>query len=149
MAWTTRNVNKDELDTLRLLANNDEYFSSDNIWCEQSKICVDSKGVILGFALIKEHSLFDYLNDKIQKGIMESEYAIINFVNPHYEVLLFRKDNVITNDNYKIYLDLINGIEVDDDGNPIGILWTPEFIANNWRFVNYNNVVWLDIPYIE
>lgn len=56
---------KKKIDRLKTLVDDKEYFESDNIWYEQSKVCINDEGEILGFVLIKPHTLYDFFGGEI------------------------------------------------------------------------------------
>lgn len=145
-----RSVKPDEIDKLKELTPNDKPFYTNDIWYEQSKICTNDEGEILGFALIKPHSLYDFFGGEIplEEGVEEEmkwmiKESVENLKDCHYEVLFYMKSIEMNKENDEIYLKLFNGIDVDENKRTIGLLWSPNIIEYDWKFYHYNNVVYL------
>lgn len=149
-----RSVKPDEIDKLKELTPDDTSFYTDDIWYEQSKICTDKNGDVLGFILVKPHSLYDFFGGEIpdEKNVPEDEKDNVRedaefFKGKHYESLVFLK-----NDHYcGIFWDIISEVETNENGCLIGILWTRNKRYDTmWtRFRNFNDVIYVNIPLTE
>lgn len=150
-----RNVKPNEIETLKVLTPDDQSFYTDDIWCEQSKICTDEDGDILGFALVKPHSIYDFFGGEVppEEGVEERKKWWIKedidyFKDSQYEVLFYMKSMELSEANDEIYLNLFNGIEQLENNELIGLLWTPNIIEYDWRFIHYNDRVYLRFSYV-
>lgn len=82
---------------------------------------------------------------KISKEEMNEmiKESVENLKDYHYEVLFYMKSMEMNKKNDEIYLNLFNGIDVDENKRTIGLLWTPNIIEYDWKFYHFNNVVYL------
>lgn len=140
---------------MKALTPNDQSFYTDDIWCEQSKVCTDDEGEILGFALVKPHSIYDFFGGEVpaEEGVEERKKwwrkeVIDYFKDSQYEVLFYMKSMELSSENNNIYLSLFSGIKHLDDNGLIGMLWTPKIIEYDWKFRHYNNMVYLWFSYL-
>lgn len=150
-----RSVKKEEIETLKSLTPDDKSFYTDNIWYEQSKVCTNDEGEILGFALVKPHSIYDFFGGEVppEEDVEEdmkwmTKKDIDNLKDSQYEVLFYMKSMEICEENEDIYLALFNGIEHLENKGLIGLLWTPKIIEYDWRFSHFNNMVYLWFSYL-
>lgn len=154
---------EEDLEMVKSLVDYKEYFESDNIMWDRSVKCIANNGDLLGFALIKPNSLFDFFGGDIppEIGVPENEKLWIKedleyFKDEHYEVLYFVKT---IGDNYKVSDDINDSLlqvymcykqKMNDDGSEIGVLWSkiqpPTHLCH---FYYYNDCVYLDIPRID
>lgn len=150
-----RSVKPEEIETLKALTPNDQSFYTDDIWCEQSKVCTDDEGGILGFALVKPHSIYDFFGGEVPaEGGVEEEMKWLTkkdidyFKDSQYEVFFYMKSMEGSEENDEIYLNLFNGIEHLENKSLIGLLWTPKIIEYDWRFYHFNDMVYLWFSYL-
>lgn len=150
-----RSVKKEEIDTLKSLTPDDKSFYTDDIWYEQSKVCTNDEGEILGFALVKPHSIYDFFGGEVppREGVEEErkwnfKNYIDYFKDSQYEVLFYMKSMESSEENDVIYLSLFNGIEELENNGLIGLLWTPKIIEYDWRYRDYNNMLYLWFSYL-
>lgn len=47
------------------------------------------------------------------------------------------------------FSNLLYAVEFEGRNPQIGIIWSIQDLPSNVRFYNFNNIVWLDIPYID
>lgn len=158
-----RSVKQDELDYLKSFVEYKEFFETNNIWLEQSKVCFADNGDLLGFALVRPNSLIDFFNGVLppDNSVEENrkwrkKMRIEYYVNKHYEVVFFFKsigDKYINSDGLSdSYLQFLVSHEIEEyeDGDLVdGLFWTlkvPEYVVS---FKSYNDVVYTDIMPID
>lgn len=157
-------LNKEkDFEIVKSLVDYKEYFDSDNILWDKSVKCIANNGDLLGFALIKPNSLFDFFGGEIppEIGVPEDEKWWVKedlecFKDDHYEVLYYLKE---INDNYYedekiddlfVLYEMNSELKTDNAGNPIGVVWTrtKPFKYTGGYFL-FNNIVYLNIPIID
>lgn len=143
-----RSVKKEEIETLKSLTPDDKSFYTDNIWYEQSKVCTNDEGEILGFALVKPHSIYDFFGGEVppEEGGEEREKLWIKeeielLKDCQFEILFYMKPMEYYENSDYVYDTILDHIVVDKQQKSIGLLWTPKFVGYNWKY--YNNVVYL------
>lgn len=143
-----RSVKPEEIETLKALTPNDESFYTDDIWYKQSKVCTDDEGGILGFALVKPHSIYDFFGGEVppEEGVEENKKWWIKeeielLKDRQYETLFYIKPMRYYENSDYVYWVILDHLVVDKQQKSIGLLWTPKFVGYEWKF--YNNAVYI------
>ncbi|MBR1916291.1 MAG: hypothetical protein IJ832_00335 [Bacteroidaceae bacterium] len=163
---TFRSIVKEDLPRLAKLADNQELCIMEDLCLEHSKMCLDDKGKVLAFVVIRQNSLIDYCGGQIpadesidkngkyyQEGDEYHVHRVISeyFPTQQYELVEWylnpiEPDEVI----YETFLRLM-GIE----SKPIGVVWV-EYVKGclmplllRTEFYELNYMTWVSIPYVD
>ena len=164
MEMIIKDVTKEDLPMLAKLVGNDDWCDDERISFEHSKMCVDEKGDIQAFIILRHNSLIDYFGGEIPLDIkiMNSphyyegaEYAIIEYVkdyctsNNQYEIIIYYNKAEPTclyaiEPLSRTYMASSDVVWKDMDG----VIWMKyEPRKDNLlrtRMYNFNDKVWLD-----
>ena len=154
---------EEDLEMVKSLVDYKEYFESDNIMWDRSVKCITNNGDLLGFALIKPNSLFDFFGGEIppEIGVPEDEKWWVKedlecFKDDHYEVLYYLKEidanykKIVNTNSLFVLYEMNSELKTDKDENPIGIMWTKTIpFEYTGGYFLFNNIVYLNIPIID
>ncbi|MCQ2198257.1 MAG: hypothetical protein MJZ19_00880 [Paludibacteraceae bacterium] len=154
-----RKVTQEDLPMIAKLSKDKSLKDRADICLEYSRICLDEDNTILAFALVKESLLDDYFNGEIpvddSEDLNDEDYEegdelwlvehLIYFKDRQYEVISsYLKKNYNSDILYKVLSEL----EVNKSGCPIGLIWSKKDI-NSTFFYNFNNYVWVSVPFVD
>lgn len=147
-----RKIEKTDLPIIAKLVKDKSLETRDDICFKYSKICLSDEGEVLCFILLKEHSLIDFFNGEIpaDKNVEHDEdyeegdewwvKEHIEHFEKHYEIIaMYSKEG----QGSPSFNNTIVSIENKDV-----ILWTIKEQPKFSPFYNFNDVIWVDIPYI-
>lgn len=153
---TVRRIEKKDLPMIAELAKDKTIETREDICFEHSKMYLSDDGEVVCFIVLREHSLIEFFNgnipaDKnIEMGIEGEEWwvkeDIERYDGKHYEIIAtYLKEGV----DGQEFSNLLHRVEFEDRKPQIGIIWSIQDLPSNVCFYNFNNIVWLDIPYID
>ena len=150
-----RRIEKKDLPMIAKLAKDETLKTRDDICFEHSKMFLSDDGEVVCFIVLRERSLLEFFNGNIPavenfKGEYLDEWwvkeEIESYDFKHYEIIAaYLKEGVDDQE----FSNLLHAVEFEDRKPQIGIIWSIQDLPSNVCFYNFNNIVWLDMPYID
>ena len=149
---TIRKIERSDLSIIAKLANDNSLETREDISFEHSRICLSDEGEVLCFIVLREHSLIDFFNGEIpadENFKYDEDYEEgdewwvkehIEHFEKHYEIIAMYSKKGIGSISFN---NTIVSIE-----NKNVILWTIKEQPKFSHFYNFNDAIWVDIPYI-
>ena len=167
---TFRSIVKEDLPRLAKLADNQELCIMEDLCLEHSKMCLDDKGKVLAFIIIKQNSLIDYCGGQIpadesidkngkyyQEGDEYHVHRVITeyFPTQQYELVEWYLNPIEPDEVLReTFLNSVYG-EFSIDSKPIGVIWV-EYVKGylmplrlRTEFYELNYVTWVSVPYVD
>ena len=148
---TIRKIEKNDIPIIAKLAKDKSLKTREDICFKYSRICLSDEGDVLCFIILREHSLIDFFNGEIpaaENMRYDEDYEEgdewwvkehIEHFEKHYEVIAMYIKETQGSPSF------INTLASIQDN---GILWTTQEQPKFSSFYNFNDKVWLEIPYI-
>lgn len=148
---------EEDLKVVKSLVDYKEYFESDDIMWDRSVKCIANNGDLLGFALIKPNSLFDFFGGEIppEIGVPDNKKWWVkedleSLRDKHYEVLFYVNETGDLVDDIIFQHDLAQEIKKCPNSKDLfGVLWTrvrPKYMTD---YILYNNLIFMEIPILD
>lgn len=147
---------EEDLKVVKSLVDYKEYFESDDIMWDRSVKCIADNGDLLGFALVKPHSLITFFDGDIptKEGVsedsglfMKQQLEIIS--DKHYETLFYVNEIGDMVEDVIFQHELSQAIKMDENGSLYGVFWTKKKTQYMSAYVKYKDGVYMDVPYFD
>ena len=154
-----RRIERKDLPMIAQLAKDETLKTRDDICFEHSKMYLSDDGEVICFIVLRERSLLEFFNGDIpmDENVKNDKYyeegdewwvkeSVESYDFKHYEIIAtYLKEGVDDQE----FSNLLHRIEFEDRKPQIGIIWSIQDLPSSVCFYNFNNIVWLDIPYID